>query len=162
MRKKMPTVRMGVEFLGIGLGLWDTGYPVTAGDEFEDERIQICRLVARCSASLSAVCAEPSRGSLTFVLEFAGVDSERYEAKALREYLILDQRRIVPDVCRLDRYRWHLLYISRLSNLLAELTAEQQVLTSATMIRRKALAMLASTPTRSNSMASLDNRPIAM
>ena len=83
-----------------------------------------------------------------FGVEPRGVDVQWDEAETLREHLVDNDARVVPHVHVLNRDTRHL---QRLGSAPGERGMYRNVRTSAMRILRKAFAIDASTPTRSNS-----------
>jgi hypothetical protein len=101
----------------------------------------------------SAPTSALERGDrLTLELESARVDLQRDEAETVTQNLVLHDRCVVPDIHLINRDGWDLSGRQLTFDSLGEARKGGAQPTSAIMTLRRALAMEASTPTKSNSM----------
>jgi hypothetical protein len=89
----------------------------------------------------------------TFYLHESGINIEWNQTKPVREDFVDDDRSVVPYIHIFDGNSWDLLKL-KISNA----GRRMKGFTSAIRILRKAFAMDASTPTRSNSIERCDRR----
>jgi hypothetical protein len=95
------------------------------------------------------------RRTTIFCVEQGGIDVERDKPDAVGEDLVDDHARVVPHVHALNHDRRHLRPSAR------PYKKGGKARTSAMRMRRKAFAMDASTPTRSNSIDRFESRVTA-